>query len=272
MLATDGGDAEQVTDLPHGAGAPVWSPDGTRLALCATVGTAGDPLVARRLNYQADGAGLYGAARQQLHVVDLASGECRQVTDGDEHAGGPAWSPDSSTIAFVRKVGDDSDLTYRTAVHLVDAADRKAEPRVVAFAGGVAATVSFARDGASLLVVGHPGDPVGHQHLVRVPLDGGEPISLTAHLDRNVMPGGTAYPGGRPQEAGDGRLLLCPARPRLHPPVGARRRRGPAARRRRPRGLRASRWSAAPRSSPSARPRRTARSWRSTSPPAPRPC
>ncbi|MFC5175407.1 serine hydrolase [Nocardioides taihuensis] len=209
LLAADGGDAERVTQLPHGAGAPVWSPDGTRLALCATVGHVGSPVVARRLDYQADGAGILGAARQQLHVVDLASGECRQVTDGGEHAAGAAWSPDSSTIAFLRKVGDDSDLTWRTAVHLVDAADRRARPRVVGSADGVAASVSFARDGASLLVVGHPGDPVGHQHLLRVPLDGSEPVSLTAHLDRNVMPGGTAYPGGRPQEAGDGRLLVC---------------------------------------------------------------
>ena len=71
------------------------------------------------------------------------------------------------------------------------------------------AAVSYAGDGASLLVVGYPGDPVGHQHLLRVPLDGSDPVSLTTHLDRNVMAGAPAYPGGRPQEAGDGRLLFC---------------------------------------------------------------
>ena len=211
LLPADGGDPERVTDLPLGAGAPVWSPDGDRLAFTAPVdptdGTG--PLVATRVDFQADGAGMYGAVRHQLHVLDLASGACRQVTDGREHAGRPAWSPDGRTLAFTRKVGEDSDLTWRTAVHLLDVADPKAGPRVVALEGGVAGAVWYAADGASLLVVGHPGDPVGHQHLFRVPLGGGEPTSLTGHLDRNVMAGAPAYPGGRPHETADGRVLFC---------------------------------------------------------------
>ncbi|HYF73075.1 MAG TPA: serine hydrolase, partial [Nocardioides sp.] len=209
----DGGALERLTDLPLGAGAPAWSPDGSRLAFSAPVDPAGQhaqaPLVAARLDYQADGAGMFGAVRNQLHVVEVATRACRAVTHGTEHAGQPAWSPDGRTLAFTRKVGADSDLTFRTAVHVLDVDERKALPRVVALAGGVAGTVSFARDGGSLLVVGYPGDPVGHQHLLRVPLDGGEPVSLTGHLDRNVMAGGPAYPGGRPQEDGDGRLLFC---------------------------------------------------------------
>ena len=160
LLATDGGEPERVTDLPLGAGAPVWSPDGARLAFTAPVdpGNAG-PLVADRLDYQADGSGMFGAVRSQVHVVDLASGECRQVTDGTEHAGAPAWSPDGTHLAFTRAVGEDSDLRFRIAVHLLDVDDPKALPRVFAFADGVARTVSYAADGESLLVVGWPGRP-----------------------------------------------------------------------------------------------------------------
>jgi dipeptidyl aminopeptidase/acylaminoacyl peptidase/CubicO group peptidase (beta-lactamase class C family) len=211
LLAADGGEAEQVTDLPLGAGEPAWSPDGSRLAFTASVDpTDGSgPLVTKRLDYQADGGGLVGAVRSQLHVLDVESRTCRQVTDGTEHAGPPAWSPDGRTLAFARKVGADSDLTVRTAVHMLDVDDPKATPRVVGLAEGVATAVSFASDGESLLVVGYPGDPIGHQHLLRVPLDGGEPVSLTGHLDRNVMAGAPAYPGGRPQETDDGRLLFC---------------------------------------------------------------
>jgi dipeptidyl aminopeptidase/acylaminoacyl peptidase len=211
VLAHDGGEPRRVTDLPRGAGAPSWSPDGSRLAFAAPVdptdGTG--PLVARRLDYQTDGVGMFGSVRNQLHVVDLASAACRQVTDGPDHAGQPAWLPDGSTVAFVRRVGDDSDLTLRSAVHLLDVDDAKGRPRQVGSAGGVAGTVVLDADGEHLLVVGHPGDPVGHQHLQRVPLAGGEAVSLTAHLDRNVMPGAAAYPGGRPQRDGDGRLLFC---------------------------------------------------------------
>ena len=200
-------------------------------------------------------------------MVDLASGECRQLTDGTEHAGAPAWSPDGSTIAFTRAVGDDSDLRFRIAVHLLDVDDPKALPRVFAFADGVARTVSYAADGESLLVVGWPGDPVGHARLFRVPLDGGVPVDLAGSLDRNVMPGAPAYPGGLPQETADGRILFCAARARVHAPVVGRRRRlgrQGGARRRRPGRRRGSRSPATARWSPSARRRRTARSRWST--------
>ena len=210
VLVADGGEPEKVTDLPLGAGAPVWSPDSSRIAFTAAVdptdGTG--PLVTKGIDYQADGAGMFGAVRSQLHVVDLATGDCRQLTDGD-HAGQPAWSPDGHTVAFTRKVGADSDLTFRTAVHLLDVDDAKAHPVVVAFEDGIAGTVSFTDDGESLLVVGHQELALGHAHLVRVPLDGGAPVDLTGHLDRNVMPGGPAYPGARPVELADGRLLFA---------------------------------------------------------------
>ncbi|MER7202865.1 LpqB family beta-propeller domain-containing protein, partial [Streptomyces sp. NPDC000188] len=40
FLPTAGGEAEQVTELPLGAGAPVWSPDGNKVAFAAPVDLA----------------------------------------------------------------------------------------------------------------------------------------------------------------------------------------------------------------------------------------
>ena len=48
LLPTDGGEPEQVTDLPLGAGAPVWSPDGARLAFTAPVDPGSRPAPGRR--------------------------------------------------------------------------------------------------------------------------------------------------------------------------------------------------------------------------------
>ena len=211
LLPADGGEPRALTDLPLGAGEPVWSPDGARIAFSAPVDPTGGagPLVTTRVDYQADGAGMFGAVRNQVHVVDVETGECDQLTDGSEHAGRPAWSPDGATLAFTRRVGDTSDLDLRSAVHLLDATDRKATPRVVGPTTGIVWTVAFTRDGEGLLVVAHPDGLRGHQHLLRVPLDSGEPVDLTAHLDRNVMPGAVAYPGGLPQQDADGRFLFC---------------------------------------------------------------
>lgn len=211
VLDADGGEPERLTDLPLGAGAPRWSPDGSRLAFSAPVdptGGARGPMVSDGLDYQADGAGLYGPVRTQLHVLDLDGREIRQLTDGPESAGPPAWSPDGATLAFTRRAGADSDLTYRTPVHLLAVDDQHARPRVLAFADGVAGTVGWVADGSALLVVGWAGDPVGHTRLFRVGADDGEVTDLSGATDRNVMPGATAYPGGLPHEH-DGRVFFC---------------------------------------------------------------
>ncbi|MBL7252907.1 serine hydrolase [Paractinoplanes lichenicola] len=203
LLPTAGGEAEPVTDLPTGAGAPVWSPDGTKIAFAAAVSTTGaeasDPIVTERLDYQADGAGWLRDLRKHLFVLDVESRELRQVTEGDWHAGDPSWSPDSTRLAFAAATAPDADLVWRAPLHVLDITDPKARPYVVGLADGVAGPSVWTPQGDALVVVGYPGAPVGHARLLLVPLDGGPVRDLAASLDRNVMPGGPAYPGAVPR-------------------------------------------------------------------------
>ncbi|MCO8274105.1 serine hydrolase [Actinoplanes sp. TRM 88003] len=218
LLPADGGEAEAVTDLPKGAGAPVWSPDGTRIAFAAAVSTTGAdekaPIVTERLDYQADGAGWLRDVRNHLFVLDVESRECRQVTEGDWHAGEPAWSPDSTRLAFAAATGPDADLVFRAPLHVVDVTDAKARPHAVGLADGVAGPGAWTPDGDALVVVGFEGEPVGHAGLLYVPLDGGGVRDLAKSLDRNVMAGGPAYPGAVPRFAADGRTVLFCVRDR----------------------------------------------------------
>ncbi|WP_433275564.1 serine hydrolase [Pseudonocardia xinjiangensis] len=228
LLDVRGGEPEPLTTLPMGAGAPVWSPDGTRIAFAAAVDLAADagesdeararrdtaPVVADRLDLQADGAGLLRSVRTHLHVLDLDTRRCRRVTDGDWHAGRPSWSPDSTRLAFSAATARDADLVLRVPVHVLDVTAVATTPEPVGLTEGVGGPVGWTADGSALLVVGTTGAPTGHNRLLRLPLDGGDPVDLTAPLDRNVMPGGPAYPGALPQLVDEGATVLFCARER----------------------------------------------------------
>lgn len=154
VVALDGGEPLALTGRdahPLGAGAPAWSPDGTRLAYAARVpepgryGTAADDgrepkpgeepaRLVRELKYRIDDLGYTRDRRQHLFVAevpptDAAPGDGlpplplvpRQLTDGDQDDQHPAWSPDGRSLLFrsARHATRETDL--RGGLHVVPA-------------------------------------------------------------------------------------------------------------------------------------------------------
>ncbi len=195
LLPIDGGEPEAVTELPNGAGLPVWSPDGTRIAFAAPVGgtSPDDPITTDRQVHKVDGVGRLRGMESQLHVLDLADREVRQVTTGEPFAGTPTWSPDGTRLAYADALAP---ISESSPAYLVDLST---------------SDVSGVGEGTVVAVVWHDEEPL----LIATPQGGvynqalfHDGKELTAGLDRNVMPGGGAYPGALPQILGS-ELLFC---------------------------------------------------------------
>lgn len=119
---------------------PAWSPDGTEIAFLSDVKT--DDLTlwvtpASRLNrrslsklavgqggilscdwsYQGDDlvVAAYQNGKSQIYTINASTGAPSQLTDLSEGAYDPAWSPDGSSIAFVARHGNSSELRLMRA-------------------------------------------------------------------------------------------------------------------------------------------------------------
>ncbi len=118
VIPTHGGEARQLTHLRYGANSPEWSPDGATLLVVSQTGEPDDHEVddaalpneggkhfprVRTINqlwYKLDGVGYIYEQHAHLFSVEVASGEARQLTDGDWNDGEPRWSPDGKRVAF----------------------------------------------------------------------------------------------------------------------------------------------------------------------------
>ncbi len=153
----DGSDAVQLTRQAGPVDVFAWSPSGEHIAYRADVDPdAGrDDLAPRstdRIRFQQDGFGWRGDAFRQLFVLDVASGESRQLTDAEAEHGPPVWSPSGDRIAYLTDQGPFRDTTSRNEVYVQAVVGGKAER----WSGGLFMSdgVAWSPDGKRLAVIG----------------------------------------------------------------------------------------------------------------------
>ncbi|MDQ2955851.1 MAG: alpha/beta fold hydrolase [Actinomycetota bacterium] len=209
LLGLDQQQPRQLTGLPLGAGRAVWSPDGRRIAFRARVAspTSGPAIVARRVDYQSDGEPPVKDTRWHLHLIEVETGELRQLTHGDWDASDPSWSPDGTTVAFVGNAEPDADLLAWTSPYLIAVDSPAAEPALLGSPAVRLGGLSWHPDGRSLLAVGRLDTSVGLAQLFRIPLADGVAQQLT-DADRSVATGGEGSPGGTPQFVAGGQRVV----------------------------------------------------------------
>ena len=137
-MPTNGGEAHKLTEIDGGVTDIAWSPDSSALAFVSDVDPDRAPddhdpkreprvSVARRIRYRADGLGWRGDAFKHIFVVNLDSGETRQLTEGEGDDSAPIWSPDGSSIAFIADRRPDRETATHSDVYVVPASGGRIE-------------------------------------------------------------------------------------------------------------------------------------------------
>jgi dipeptidyl aminopeptidase/acylaminoacyl peptidase len=214
LLRLDGGEAEIVTEMPHGAGQPSWSADGSRIAFVADVahpdeeGVEEEELARRprritRFPYRWDNIGWVRDGH--LHVYDVAGGSILQVTEGQSSVHSYAWHPDGGEIAFTSARHETAGLDDGTQVFTVSPDGGAATARTDVGMWGAASYDTAGRLHAAY--AGAIGSYPGVSALVRIEEDGGH-TPLAPDLDRSIEFFSAHMAPGVPQWLDDGSAVV----------------------------------------------------------------
>jgi dipeptidyl aminopeptidase/acylaminoacyl peptidase len=224
LIDVQGGEPWQLTKHAADVFEPAWSPDGKRLAFVANGPTNRlESLVldekddrkrivrVREYRHRADGRGYFGTLRHHIWIVDVDSGATVQLTDGPADDGGPTWSPDGESIAFVSDRSPERDWHWGgESIHVVNVATFQV--RRLTIENGRAAHPSWSPDGRRIAYPGSTHSDEASEINTRlwvVDTATGEARSISDDLDQSVgqRPSGYLTPSP-PVWTADGQVLL----------------------------------------------------------------
>jgi dipeptidyl aminopeptidase/acylaminoacyl peptidase len=120
VVSTTGGPAKKLTNVEGLLATPGWSPDGKTIAVLFTENAtrAAGPLVAETPE---TGEIKDAFFEQRLALVDLATGDFRQISPADMYVYEYDWSPDSTRFAIIAAPGNGDNNWYIAQLYTLDA-------------------------------------------------------------------------------------------------------------------------------------------------------
>lgn len=208
LMNRAGGEAIKVTDIKGGIDEYAWAPDGKRIALVVSEPDPRDPreeektttdgkkktpppIVIDRYQFKQDISGYLRLERTHLYLFDVATKKAEALTSGTTYQeSSPAWSPDSTQIAFVSKRGQgDLDRGDNTDVWVIDA-KAGAQPRQVTTSpNSDEGPLSWSPDGKQIAYVAGEDlkySAYNQNKIAVIAATGGQPRILADTLDRPV--------------------------------------------------------------------------------------
>ncbi len=207
LLETRGGEAQRLTSLDSAVESYSWAPDSHSIVAVSKVrerpaNPDSDVRHITTIRYKFDGEGFLDDSYRQLFVVDVASGDARQITSGPFEHTGPAWSPTGFEIAFAANLNDAWELASTRDIHVIR--PDSLSVRTVTDGTGAWTTPSWSDDGTQLAFYGTRNltSDSPRTEVFVVPAGGGSPQSVTETFDRSFNDGCIAdlvsYPGRPP--------------------------------------------------------------------------
>jgi dipeptidyl aminopeptidase/acylaminoacyl peptidase len=203
LLNRAGGEAVKLTDIKGGVSDYEWSPDSRRFVLTVTDPDPNEadaektnppktpkPVVVDRYRFKQDVRGYLDARRSHLYLYDIEAKKSEALTTGSFDESSPAWSPDGTQIAFIRRHGEgDADRAPNQDVFVVPARASAEPKRLTTTTAGESGPIAWSPDGRMLAFL--LGDEAKYSAYVQnklavMPASGGQPRSLTDALDRPV--------------------------------------------------------------------------------------
>ena len=208
LLNRAGGEAVKLTDIKGGISDYAWSPDSKKFVLVvedpdpsvADEESAKDkkdgesktpkPIVINRYYFKADVSGYLRGERSHLQLFDIATKKAVPLTTGVFDEESPAWSPDSSQIAFIRRHGEgDIDKAPNHDLFVIEAHSGAKERRLTTTTADESGRISWSPDGHTIAYL--LGDELKYSaydqnRLAVIPAAGGASRVLTDALDRPV--------------------------------------------------------------------------------------